>query len=477
MKKNQLLLLVAALFFMGACSDDDEFKGFTEVDVDVTSPDETVSDVKILVYDALKENAYVKTIQGSSLALSDLEASTYNLIALGNSEGVLENKENYKQVKLLQDAKAEKNLYAANITAYKIPAELENLNFDLKKLTGVLKIKSTDSEATGYDSLSISVVAPKGRYGVVDKAYLDDAVTLTKGFKTEGGVGVDQDFILFPGTVNVSMEYFKAGNSVHTLDLGTAEVVAGQSVAIEKAFNEGMNRFIEIPDENLRDILKRELSAAFDGNVFDTQHESISALTVFKAGNSQIKDFTGLQYLTGLTDLNISFNSEATGILDLSAMKNLVNCNVSYCGLEGVIIDGLELMESLTCGGNQLTSLDVSSCTALTFIDFSMNPELKEVTLGELPKVTMISAYDCGVEGTVDLTGYKSLETIYWARNKCAGFNVSGLTTLTNLQISGNKLTDVNVSGCTALTDIAVDENDLTAIDVSSCTKDRKSVV
>lgn len=470
MKKNQLLLFVAALFFMGACSDDDEFKGYTDVKVDVTSPDENPTDVQVLVYDALKDNAYVKTIQGSNLTLNDLEASTYHLIALGNANGAIENKENYKQACLIQNLKAVNNLYAAQITDYVFPADLENLNFDLKKLNGVLKIKSTDTNSTDYDSLSVSVVIPKGRYELVGATCSGDAVTITKGFKTEGGIGFDEDFMVFPGNVSVSLEYFKAGNSVHTLDLGTAEVVTGQTVAIEKEFNEGMNRFIEIPDENLRDILKREFPAAFDGSVFDTQHESISALTEFKAGNARIKDFTGLQYLTGLTDLNISFNSEASGILDLSAMKNLVNCNVGYCGLEGLIIDGLESMESLTCGGNQLISLDVSTCTALTFIDFSMNPTLKEVSLGELPNVTMISAYDCAVEGTVDLTGYASLETIYWARNKCSGFNVSGLTKLTNLQISGNELTEVNVSGCTVLEDMAVDENDLATIDVSSCT-------
>lgn len=471
MKKLQLLSL-AALFLFGACSKDDEFKGFTEIGVDVTSPgDEVVSDVKILVYDALNENAYVKTIEGSSLSLTDLEASTYNLVALGNAEGLLEATEDYSNVKLLQHAMGEKNLYVAMQKDYVFPAELEELSLDLQQVSGVLKIKSTDLETADYDSLSVTVVVPKGKYAVVDKAYSGDPVTITKGFNTNGGLGFDEEFMVFPGTVAVNMEYFKNKNSIHTLDLGTAEVVAGETIAIEKPFNEGVNRFIEIPDETLRDILKRELPDAFDANdIFDTKHASVVALTSFSAVYKNIKDFTGVQYMTGLTDLSISYNFDAEGTLDLSGMKNLVTCDVSYCAFDAIIVDGLDKMETFNCGGNQLTSLDVSSFTALTYLEFGGNADLKDITLGSLPNVTTVVGYDCALEGELDFTGYSALDFVILDRNKLSSVNFQGITTLTDVQCADNDITTLNLSGCTGITNIACGGNQLSTLDVSELT-------
>lgn len=469
MKKNQLLFFVIALFIFSACSKDDGFKGFTEIGVDVTSSgDEVVSDVKILVYDALNENAYVKTINGSNLTLSELDASTYNLIAVGNSEGVLENKEIYSSVALMQDEKAAKNLYAANITDYKFPAELDDLNFDLDKLTGMLKIKSTDAEAADYDSLSVSVVVPKGNYDLVGKAYSGDAVTITKGFKTEGGIGFDKDVVVFPGTVAVNLEYFKNKTSVYTLDLGTAVVEVGTEVAIEKEFNEGLNRYIQIPDANFRALLKRELPDAFDGDIFDTEHESISSLTDLFAMYENIVDFTGLKYLTGLTTAYLDGNSECASELDLTRMKDLQYLYASYSPFTKIDVTGLEKLEQFTCELTNITTLDVSTCKALTFLDFANSFKMPEVIIGDLPLLTMIVGYDCILEGTVDLTGCPLLETVYLDRNNLEAVDFSGLENLKDLGCSANNLATLNLSGCSALKKLDCTENDLTSLDLSA---------
>ncbi len=75
-------------------------------------------------------------------------------------------------------------------------------------------------------------------------------------------------------------------------------------------------------------------------------------------------------------------------------------------------------------------SLDVSGCTALTYLDCSSG-------LGQ---------------------------------HRLTNLNVSGCVSLTYLGCYGNQLTNLNVSSCTVLTDLYCYENQLTSLDVSGCT-------
>ena len=78
------------------------------------------------------------------------------------------------------------------------------------------------------------------------------------------------------------------------------------------------------------------------------------------------------------------------------------------------------------CVYNQLTSLDVSANTALTYLD-------------------------C-------------------ASNQLTSLDVSGCTALTELSCSSNSLTSLDMSGCTALTAVVCYSNQLTSLDVSANT-------
>ena len=77
----------------------------------------------------------------------------------------------------------------------------------------------------------------------------------------------------------------------------------------------------------------------------------------------------------------------------------------------------------LYCGGNQLTTLDVSGCTALTHL--------------------------------------------YCDDNQLTTLDLSKNIALTGLYCDGNQLTTLDVSGCTALTHLYCDDNQLTTLDLS----------
>ena len=110
---------------------------------------------------------------------------------------------------------------------------------------------------------------------------------------------------------------------------------------------------------------------------------------------------------------------------EASVVKNLY---VDDSGIRGIDEIGyFTALTSLSCGGNQLTSLDVSKNTALTSLS-------------------------CGV-------------------NKLTSLDVSKNTALRSLDFDSNQITSLDVSKNTALTWLGCGGNPLTSLDVSKCKK------
>ena len=102
----------------------------------------------------------------------------------------------------------------------------------------------------------------------------------------------------------------------------------------------------------------------------------------------------------------------------------------------------------LNCSGyNNLTSLNVSGCTALTVLECDGN----NLTSLDVSKNTALTYLNCG-------------------DNNLTSLDVSGCTALTYLNCEDNNLTSLDVSGCTALTELYCLVNNLTSLDVSKNT-------
>ena len=102
---------------------------------------------------------------------------------------------------------------------------------------------------------------------------------------------------------------------------------------------------------------------------------------------------------------------------------------------------------TLSCNFNQLTSLNVSGCTALNKLLCVAN------------QLTFLDASGC-----------TALEILRCFNNELTSLNVSGCTALANLDCSSNQLTSLDVSGCMALTSLDCSNNQLISLDVSGCT-------
>ncbi len=111
----------------------------------------------------------------------------------------------------------------------------------------------------------------------------------------------------------------------------------------------------------------------------------------------------------------------------------------------------------LDCSFNQLTSLDVSSCTELKYLECDNN--------------YYDSQYDSQFTLTsLNVSGCTALEVLWCQHNQLTSLNVSGCTALEDLDCGHNQLTSLNVSGCTALKWLDCDYNQLTSLNVSGCT-------
>ena len=105
-------------------------------------------------------------------------------------------------------------------------------------------------------------------------------------------------------------------------------------------------------------------------------------------------------------------------------------------------------LTSLRCGGNQLTSLDVTKNTALTTLDCNGN----QLSSLDVTKNTALTELLCGT-------------------NQLSSLDVTKNTTLTSLGCGGNQLSSLDVTKNTALTDLRCNDNQLRSLDVTKNTE------
>ena len=157
---------------------------------------------------------------------------------------------------------------------------------------------------------------------------------------------------------------------------------------------------------------------------------------------------------------------------NLEGIRYFYALDTLYCGsndLTSLDVSGLTALTCLKCWSNKLTSLDVSGCTALTYLDCGSN----DLTSLDVSSCTALTYLDCGSNDltSLDVSGCAALTYLDCWYNKLASLNVSGLTGLTYLDCSDNDLrTSLDVSGLAFLTELDCSGNYfLTSLDARGC--------
>lgn len=195
-----------------------------------------------------------------------------------------------------------------------------------------------------------------------------------------------------------------------------------------------------IPDENFRKFVNKTIfeEELKDDDSFtkETLAELQNYTEVLDVSGESIVNLKGIEYFTGITELNVSYNNLQS--LDLSDLKNLKKVNASY---------------------NDLTQFTYANDAVFTEIDLSNN----NLTILSLAGIVTVEKLDC-------------------SNNKLTMLNVAGLYNMTSLDCSDNELTSLAVDGLVGLEKLYCDGNALLSLNVSTLKnlkilENRKSVI
>ena len=171
--------------------------------------------------------------------------------------------------------------------------------------------------------------------------------------------------------------------------------------------------------------------------------EDVADITELDVSNSELKSLRGIEYFTNLQQL--SCNGNQLTELDVTSNPALSSLSCNGNQLTELDVTGNPALTSLSCYGNQLTELDVTGNPALTYLDCGSN-QLTEL----------------------DVTGNKALTSLDCDDNQLTELDVTGNTALTELYCSDNQLTELDVTGNIALTSLSFGNNQLTELDISN---------
>ncbi len=180
-----------------------------------------------------------------------------------------------------------------------------------------------------------------------------------------------------------------------------------------------------IPDEKFRKIVN---DVIFAGALKDTDlvtPDLVATMNDYtgtlELRNKELVNLKGIEYFTSMTELDCSHNK--LQLLDLTALKNLKQLNVSYNDLTQLTIGNDSTLETIDCSNNKLELLNLAAITTVQNLDCSDN------------ELTMLN-----------VAGLYQLKVLECSDNKLSGLAVDGLVGLQELYCEGNALLNLNVT-------------------------------
>ena len=194
--------------------------------------------------------------------------------------------------------------------------------------------------------------------------------------------------------------------------------------------------------------------------------------------NDNLEAITGLANCTALTYLDC----EDCAITYLPGVENMSNLQTLWCRnnqlaylavdylskLKYLRVSGNTNMTELHCGHCNLTSFDVTNCTALTDLYCSDNASLTSITgLSTCTALTYLSFEYCAMP-SLDATFCPGLQQLYCYHNNLSELNVTGLTQLGLLNCKENEqLTEITgLVDCTKMYYLECSDCSLTTLDL-----------
>lgn len=158
-------------------------------------------------------------------------------------------------------------------------------------------------------------------------------------------------------------------------------------------------------------------------------------------------------------------------ITDLSGIQSFTNLKLLNCGgnqLTSLDVSTLPLLEKLVANQNQIVAINISGLNALTTLDL-LNNEITSINVAD-----NISLIDLELAGnnltSIDLAGIVNLKRLSVGFNQLSSINVTNLPNLEELRVDNNNLTTLDLTGINNLKYLDYGQNSISSLDFSSLT-------
>jgi len=178
---------------------------------------------------------------------------------------------------------------------------------------------------------------------------------------------------------------------------------------------------VHIPDPHLREALEVALEKKAGTDITQAEIASLKALDAFESG---IRNLTGLEFATNLTELHLGLNE----ISDISALKDL---------------------------------------TKLTYLDLHRNQRISDISaLKDLTKLIWLSLRGNRISDMAPLKNLKNLTYLHIGYNKISDVSpLKNSTNLTFLNLDANEISDISLlKNLTNLINLALDDNQISDV-------------
>jgi Leucine-rich repeat (LRR) protein len=177
-----------------------------------------------------------------------------------------------------------------------------------------------------------------------------------------------------------------------------------------------------------------------------------------------ISDLTGISAFVDLDTLTCGGNN----LTNLDVSNNIA---LTYLECWGNSFTSLDVsnninLRMLLCSSNNLSSLDVSNCPALVSLDCGYN-QLTSLNLANNNALIWLECHQNNLS-SLDVSNNASLEYLDCKNNNLSTVNVTNNPLITTLSCSNNNLSSLDVSSCSALVGFACYNNSLSSLDLTS---------
>jgi hypothetical protein len=220
----------------------------------------------------------------------------------------------------------------------------------------------------------------------------------------------------------------------------------------------GDKQVVQLADTNLERVVRQALQLSTTQQIYDVD---VAGITELSACGTGITDARGIEKLTGLRRLNVSFNDITN--LDVSACTNLCALFCSYNRfIINLNVSGCANLRELDCVSSQLPNLDISSCHRLQVLWCGDN-DLTNLNVFSCTNLQTLECFNNQL-GKLDVSACTNLQTLNCGTDQLTSLDVSACTNLRQLFCERNQLTILNIASNKVLADVYVTNNPLTNI-------------